>query len=90
LIRENPVLEHVSAEGRVSRVRARQCTVGWFVLSTPLHLHRWHEFDRVVGHARRYEPRALVDLRCGSGFALEGFALFGMRGRGAAPVLCSL
>jgi SAM-dependent methyltransferase len=76
------ILEHVSDDVGVGRELARVSAVnGWLVLSTPLHGHRWHEFDRVVGHARRYEPRALVDLLCGSGFTLERFARFGMRPR---------
>jgi len=76
------ILEHVSDDVGVGRELARVSAAdGWLVLSTPLHAHRWHEFDRVVGHARRYEPRALVDLLCGCGFALEGFARFGMRPR---------
>ena len=76
------LLEHVSDDASVGRELARVIAAdGWLVLSAPLHVHRWHEFDRVVGHARRYEPRALVDLLCRSGFTLEGFAPFGMRPR---------
>ena len=74
------LLEHVSDDVGVGRELARVSAAnGWLVLSTPLHRHRWHAFDRVVGHVRRYEPRALVDLLCGSGFTLEAFARFGMR-----------
>jgi len=74
------ILEHVSDDEAVARELARVSAAnGRLILSTPLHRHRWQEFDRVVGHARRYEPRALVDLLCGYGFALEGFARFGMR-----------
>ena len=76
------ILEHVSDDVGVGRELARVSAAnGWLVLSTPLHGHWWHEFDHVVGHVRRYEPRALVDLLCGSGFTLEGFACFGMRPR---------
>jgi len=78
------ILEHVSDDVGVGRELARVSAAnGWLVLSTPLHGHRWHEFDHVVGHARRYEPRALVNLLHGSGFTLEGFARFGMRPRSA-------
>ena len=78
------ILEHVSDDVSVGRELARVSAAdGWLVLSTPLHGHRWHEFDRVVGHARRYEPQALVDLLGRSGFTLEGFARFGMRPRSA-------
>jgi SAM-dependent methyltransferase len=76
------ILEHVSDDVAAGRELARVSAAnGWLVLSTPLHRHRWHEFDRVVGHARRYDPRALVDLLSGSGFTLESFARFGMRPR---------
>jgi SAM-dependent methyltransferase len=76
------ILEHIGDDVGVGRELARVSAAnGWLVLSTPLHGHRWHEFDRVAGHARRYEPRALVDLLCGAGFTLEGFARFGMRPR---------
>ncbi len=78
------ILEHVRDDVGAARELARVSAAdGWLVLSTPLHVHRWHEFDRVAGHARRYEPRALVDLLCGSGFTFEAFARFGMRPRSA-------
>lgn len=74
------ILEHVGDDVGVVRELARVSAAdGWLVLSTPLHSRHWHEFDRIVGHARRYEPQALVDLFGGCGFALEGFAHFGMR-----------
>jgi SAM-dependent methyltransferase len=78
------ILEHVRDDARAGRELARVSAAGgWLVLSTPLHAHRWDAFDRVAGHARRYEPRALVDLLCGCGFLFEGFAHFGMRPRSA-------
>lgn len=76
------ILEHVSDDIGVSRELARVSAAGGgLVLSTPLHAHRWHEYDRVVGHVRRYDPRALVDLLGACGFTLTGFAPFGMRPR---------
>lgn len=76
------ILEHVRDDIAVGRELARVTAAnGWLILSTPLHAHRWHEFDRVVGHARRYNPQALVDLLYGFGFTFEGFARFGMRPR---------
>ena len=71
------ILEHVSDDVGVGRELARVSAVnGWLVLSTPLHGRRWHEFDRVVGHARRYEPRALVDLLCGVRFHARTLCAF--------------
>jgi SAM-dependent methyltransferase len=76
------VLEHLDddavAVGELARVLAPG---GRLVVSTPLHGDRWHAFDRIVGHARRYEPAALVALMESHGFALDGFAPFGMRPR---------
>jgi SAM-dependent methyltransferase len=78
------ILEHLGDDVGVGRELARvSASNGWLVLSTPLHRHRWGEFDRVAGHARRYEPRGLVDLLSGLGFTLEAFARFGMRPRSA-------
>lgn len=74
------VLEHVENDLQVSRELARVSrTDGRLVVSTPLHGDRWHEFDRVVGHARRYEPQALLDLFRSQGFELEACASFGLR-----------
>jgi SAM-dependent methyltransferase len=76
------VLEHVEDDRAVLAELARVLAPGGLlVLSTPLHRARWQEFDRVVGHARRYEPAALLATIETHGFALEGFAPFGMRPR---------
>lgn len=76
------VLEHLEDDGAAVAELARVVAPGGvLVLSTPLHRRRWQEFDRVVGHARRYEPAALVALLGRSGFVLEGFVPFGMRPR---------
>ncbi len=78
------VLEHVHDDASVVRELGRVVgTGGWLVLSTPLHARWWHEYDRAVGHARRYEPRALIDLLQNGGFQLQAFAPFGMRPRSA-------
>lgn len=83
------VLEHVHDDAGVVRELARVvATDGWLVLSTPLHRHWWHEYDRAVGHARRYEPTALITLLQGAGFRLQAFAPFGMRPRN--PLLTRL
>jgi SAM-dependent methyltransferase len=78
------ILEHVGDDVAVVRELARVSAAdGWLVLSTPLHTHRWDEFDRIVGHVRRYDPQALIDLLRRYGFTLEAFADFGMRPRSA-------
>jgi SAM-dependent methyltransferase len=76
------VLEHLDDDAAAIRELARVLAPGGrLVVSTPLHGDRWHAFDRIVGHARRYEPAALVALVESDGFALDGFAPFGMRPR---------
>ena len=77
------VLEHVEDDAAAVRELARVLRPGGLlVVSTPLHPRRWDDFDRVVGHARRYAPEALVGLLEQHGFALDGFAPFGLRPRG--------
>src|SRR5215813_4322404 len=76
------LLEHLTDDAAAVAELARVLAPGGrLVLSTPLHADRWHAFDRIVGHARRYEPEALVALLEAQGFALDAFAPFGMRPR---------
>ena len=75
-------LEHLTDDRAAVTELARVLAPGGrLVLSTPLHADRWHAFDRIVGHARRYDPAALVAMMNEHGFALEAFAPFGMRPR---------
>jgi SAM-dependent methyltransferase len=76
------VLEHIEDDAAAIAELARVVAPGGVaVLSIPLHRRRWQHFDRVVGHARRYEPAALVALLARFGFVLDGFAPFGDRPR---------
>ncbi len=76
------LLEHLDDDTAAIRELTRVIAPGGvLVLSTPLHAGRWQEFDRVVGHARRYEPRGLLELVGSRGFVLEAFARFGLRPR---------
>ncbi|HTQ29791.1 MAG TPA: class I SAM-dependent methyltransferase [Opitutaceae bacterium] len=74
------VIEHVEddrrAFGELSRVLKER---GVLVFSVPLHPCRWTEFDDCVGHARRYEPAALVALLAEHRLAVEKSAGFGMK-----------
>jgi len=77
------VLEHVENDRAAVRELARVLASGGsLIVSTPLHPTRWDHFDRVVGHARRYDPGALLELMAEHGLVLEGFAPFGIRPRG--------
>jgi SAM-dependent methyltransferase len=74
------LLEHIDDDVGAVRELARVIGPGGrLVVSTPLHEGRWQPFDRVVGHARRYAPEALVTLLVARGFVLDGFAPFGLR-----------
>lgn len=76
------VLEHLSDDRRVVRELARVLRPdGLLVLSTPLHARLWQAYDRLVGHARRYEPTGLVRLLAEVGFRIAGLAPFGIRPR---------
>jgi|SRR5579862_690676 len=76
------LLEHLTDDRAAVSELARVLVLGGrLVLSTPLHGDRWHAFDRIVGHARRYDPSHLVALMEEHGFTLEAFAPFGMRPR---------
>ena len=77
------VLEHLEDDmTAVRELRRVLAPAGLLVVSAPLHPDRWDRFDRVVGHARRYDPAGLVRLMEAHGLALDGFAPFGMRPRG--------
>jgi len=76
------LLEHLTDDRAAVAELARVLVPGSrLVLSTPLHADRWHTFDRIVGHARRYDPAGFVALMEAHGFELDAFAPFGMRPR---------
>lgn len=74
------VIEHVGDDrrvfGEVSRVLKDE---GVLILSVPVHADRWTEFDDWVGHARRYDPAALLRMLAGHQLAVEQSAAFGMQ-----------
>jgi SAM-dependent methyltransferase len=76
------VVEHVTDDVQLfrelRRVTRRDATV---VLSVPLDPRRWTPFDDLVGHVRRYEPAALLDLIGGHDLVVERSATFGMEPR---------
>jgi len=74
------VIEHIdddqSGFRELSRVLKRG---GRLVLSVPMHAALWTEFDVLVGHARRYEPRELAERLGSHQFEIERSAPFGMQ-----------
>jgi SAM-dependent methyltransferase len=74
------ILEHVDddeeALAELSRVAAPG---GTLLVSAPIHPGRWTPFDDLVGHARRYEPAALLDMLARAGWCVEQSAVYGMQ-----------
>ncbi len=63
------VLEHIEDDaGALKRWSALAKPGGWLLLSVPAHQRRYGDWDRLVGHFRRYEPDALAALVTEAGF----------------------
>jgi SAM-dependent methyltransferase len=76
------VIEHAEDDQQAFRELSRVLQDGaTLVFSVPLHEKFWTGFDDWVGHARRYEPAALLARIEGSGLTLEKSAAFGMAPR---------
>jgi SAM-dependent methyltransferase len=73
------VVEHAEDDQQAFRELSRVLQDGaLLVFSVPLHEKCWTGFDDLVGHARRYEPAALLARIEGNGLTLEKSAAFGM------------
>ena len=73
------VIEHTEDDQQVFRELSRVLQDGAvLVFSVPLHEKCWTGFDDCVGHARRYEPAALLARIEDNGLTLEKSAPFGM------------
>ena len=82
LIAAFDVVEHIDEEhevmGRFSRwLRGG----GTLLLAVPLHESAWTGFDDLVGHVRRYDPQAMIELCRTHGFTIERSATYGMQPR---------
>ncbi|MEO6001787.1 MAG: class I SAM-dependent methyltransferase [Opitutus sp.] len=74
------VIEHVENDHAVLRELTRMLKpTGRLIFSVPLHPQRWTVFDDYVGHARRYEPAALMQLLQDFGLIVEKSGVFGMQ-----------
>jgi SAM-dependent methyltransferase len=74
------VIEHIDDDRSGFRELSRVLKKGGrLILSVPIHAALWTDFDALVGHARRYEPKDLVEQLRSFHFELEKSALFGMK-----------
>lgn len=74
------VIEHVEDDVRVfTELNRVLAPAGRLIFSVPLHSARWTVFDDYVGHARRYDPAALVDLIARHDLQVEQSVAYGMQ-----------
>jgi SAM-dependent methyltransferase len=72
------VLEHIEDDAAALKEWAGKLrTPGWLMLSVPAHSDRFGPADELVGHFRRYDPRALADLLTGCGYRPVNLRLYG-------------
>ncbi len=76
------IIEHVDDDERALAELARVTAPGGaLLLSAPIHASRWTAFDDLVGHGRRYDPRALVTTLARHGWSIERSGPYGMQPR---------
>jgi SAM-dependent methyltransferase len=76
------IIEHLTDDDRALAEISRVTRPGGTVLiSTPLHEARWTEFDRFVGHQRRYEPAQLIAKLAKHNLVVLKSGAFGMQPR---------
>jgi SAM-dependent methyltransferase len=74
------VIEHIDDDQSGFRELSRVLKKGGrLILSVPIHAALWTDFDVLVGHARRYEPKELVELLRSHHFEIERSAPFGVK-----------
>jgi SAM-dependent methyltransferase len=74
------VIEHVEDDRRVFGELSRVLKEGGLLIfSVPMHTALWTEFDRIVGHVRRYDPADLLALLAANGLVPEKSAAYGMQ-----------
>jgi SAM-dependent methyltransferase len=76
------VIEHVEDDRQaVAELHRVLRPGGVLVTSLPLGRRRFDAFDKLVGHARRYEPDEVLRLLVRGGFTIESHAAYGMEPR---------
>lgn len=68
------VLEHIEDDESLLAQIARVLKPGGqFVMSVPVHAHKWSPLDQACGHVRRYEPSELFGKVKAAGFTIKGY-----------------
>jgi SAM-dependent methyltransferase len=81
------IIEHVDDDTEALSELSRVTRIGGGILiSTPLHLSRWTNFDEFVGHRRRYEPSQLFAKLAQHHLRVVYSAVFGMQPRSSLLV----
>jgi SAM-dependent methyltransferase len=71
------ILEHVEDDvGLLAEIARVTAPGGHFVMSVPLGMRWFNEFDQFLGHVRRYEPDELRDKLARAGFEPLRFSTF--------------
>ena len=74
------IVEHVENDDEALAELSRVARPGAaLLLSAPLHSSRWTDFDRLVGHCRRYRPADLLAKLRTHGWRVEESAAFGLQ-----------
>lgn len=74
------VVEHAEDERQIFAEISRVLKEGAvFIFSVPLHAASWTEFDRFVGHVRRYDLPDLLLLLAKNDLSIEKSAVYGMQ-----------
>jgi SAM-dependent methyltransferase len=85
------IIEHVEDDrGALAELARVLKSEGVLILSVPLHKEHWTEFDELVGHVRRYEPRQLEAFLAQGGLVLDQSAVFGMQPANTALLRCGM
>ncbi len=74
------IVEHVERDEQALDELCRVARPGaTLLLSTPLHMSCWTEFDALVGHYRRYEPAQLQMLLADRKLTVTQSGIYGMK-----------
>ena len=78
------ILEHTADDrGALREISRVLAPGGTLILSVPLFMKCFNDFDAAVGHYRRYEPEELTARLAEAGFVIKQSAVYGMQPKSA-------